>query len=583
MATHLMQAAAAGDLQKVQELLSEATVGDIESKDHTGVTALIEAVRNGHAEIVRALLEKGADPSNASSDGRPETYTSDPAILEVLLGAQARNSSTEIPPQHHVYPHDGPEDPEKRFYAPPPPETYTYYPTINPALSTMNDAAYYPPPPHGHPSDPAAGTNGLGHLPPPEIARMIPCRYFPACRYGPQCMFLHPQGQYYQGAMPPYPPYDPMGNPYGPHYYGPPPPSFHSPPNGSMQSMPEPSNPGMHARSPSEAMSPVPVPFSPNGAPQLPPPAPYGPIYGHPAQGPIHFPQPPPHSQPSHSHSEQHSPPNLYTASSPVTPYPMHSDSSFPPQVPPPAASYPDANAEAPLPENSPAEIFPNSTNGATNGLGHHRRGSVRRQSFGGRKPPCLFFPNGRCKNGDECRFPHVLPDGATQSSFPSARGGPPRPPRGPPGHTNGVNSHGATLADKLSNLNLRDDQRPRNNGVDSSSRSSSDGGNRPKFYPNGKHHHHPSGPNGHHHANGAKKGGAPNKYYQPQRVPSADDFPVLAGTVTPPRVNGHANGMTAAQVLQAPPPTRKEATSSKESSTRNTTPDPVRGNPVKV
>jgi hypothetical protein len=24
----------------------------------------------------------------------------------------------------------------------------------------------------------------------------------------------------------------------------------------------------------------------------------------------------------------------------------------------------------------------------------------MRRQSFGSRKPPCLFFPSGRCRNG---------------------------------------------------------------------------------------------------------------------------------------------------------------------------------------
>ncbi|KAI3618264.1 hypothetical protein WG66_005545 [Moniliophthora roreri] len=42
----------------------------------------------------------------------------------------------------------------------------------------------------------------------------------------------------------------------------------------------------------------------------------------------------------------------------------------------------------------------------------HNRQGGMRRGSFGVRlKPPCLFFPAGNCKNGDNCRFPHVLPD----------------------------------------------------------------------------------------------------------------------------------------------------------------------------
>jgi len=46
------------------------------------------------------------------------------------------------------------------------------------------------------------------------------------------------------------------------------------------------------------------------------------------------------------------------------------------------------------------------------------------------------------------------------------------------------------------------------------------------------------------------------------QRVPNADDFPVLAGTVTPPSKSCvTTNGPTAAQVLQAPPPVKKEST----------------------
>jgi hypothetical protein len=68
------------------------------------------------------------------------------------------------------------------------------------------------------------------------------------------------------------------------------------------------------------------------------------------------------------------------------------------------------------------------------------------------------------------------------------------------------------------------------------------------------------------------------------QRVPNADEFPVLAGSTTPPSRSPGLNGAmlngighsvpTAAQVLQAPPPVRKDST--KDSSTRGTTPDPV-------
>jgi ankyrin repeat protein len=78
MVSPLWKACSAGDLQNVIELLKEASSIDIEIKghfaflrkfnlklnihlypDHTGSTPLIEAIRNGHIEVVRALLDKG--------------------------------------------------------------------------------------------------------------------------------------------------------------------------------------------------------------------------------------------------------------------------------------------------------------------------------------------------------------------------------------------------------------------------------------------------------------------------------------------------------------------------------------------
>lgn len=65
----------------------------------------------------------------------------------------------------------------------------------------------------------------------------------------------------------------------------------------------------------------------------------------------------------------------------------------------------------------------------------------------------------------------------------------------------------------------------------------------------------------------------------------------MLAGSTTPPTrspglngtiLNGNGHGApTAAQVLQAPPPVRKDCP--KESSTRGTTPDPVKSTVAKV
>jgi len=116
---------------------------------------------------------------------------------------------------------------------------------------------------------------------------------------------------------------------------------------------------------------------------------------------------------------------------------------------------------------------------------------------------------------------------------------------------------------------------------MEGSSRShSSEAGNRPKFQQSGKHPHN---------APHAQKKAATFRHQQ--RVPNADEFPVLGGSTTPPNrtngVNGHMfngngqHGPTAAQVLQAPAPSRKDG--SKESSTRGTSPDPIRGNSSKV
>jgi len=99
------------------------------------------------------------------------------------------------------------------------------------------------------------------------------------------------------------------------------------------------------------------------------------------------------------------------------------------------------------------------------------------------------------------------------------------------------------------------------------------EGGNRPRF---------PQGPK----PNGVNNGPRVDKKpvtKQQQRVPNADEFPVLTGSITPPSrspgsngsfTNGHS-GPTAAQVLQAPPPVRRD--SAKESSTHSASPELVR------
>ena len=79
MVSPIWKAASEGDLEKVKELLNEPSSIDIEIKgqpyefslstaphltgisstDHTGATPLIQAVRNGHRDVVKELLQTG--------------------------------------------------------------------------------------------------------------------------------------------------------------------------------------------------------------------------------------------------------------------------------------------------------------------------------------------------------------------------------------------------------------------------------------------------------------------------------------------------------------------------------------------
>ncbi|KAI0361359.1 hypothetical protein OH77DRAFT_1433449 [Trametes cingulata] len=586
MVSPLWKACSEGNLEKVVELLQDATPVDIEVKDHTGVTPLIEAVKNGHVEIVRVLLDKGADPTNASSQGPPESYTSDPVIHGLISVAKSKMAEAAAQPQEAAYTQDQSAesanmDPAAAYYPPPPPGAYYYPPMpVPPPMMPDGTVPYYVPPP---PMPTDQNQPGLGNLPPPEIARMIPCRYYPACRYGSSCMFAHPQAPYMQGPLPPpaqYPaPYDPMNpGPYPPPtYYPVPPASYGASPNGAPVNPMSPTQPMAHARSGSEVMSPVQGPFSPvHGQP----PMPYGvvspvsPTYGNAAPAPMPGPIPPLSPLQTHPANAQSPPqqgmyppisPNAqgmvppYAIPAPYAPQGMAPNGEGADLVSPksPAQGHPQADAYGPGPMHR-------------DGMTHHRRGSARRPSFGGRggKPPCLFFPSGRCRNGDDCRFPHVLPDGPMnhhhQPHFAPRGGHRPRPPF----HGNGM----AALEDKFAAMTTQDDKGPAHsrNGTgtttsDSSRSQSAEPGHKgrpPHFKPN-------------HFANGPRQDRkfAPPK---PQRVPNADEFPVLGGSSPSsrgPTANGSAapgySGPTAAQVLQAPPPPKKEA-----QVTRGNTPD---------
>jgi hypothetical protein len=117
--------------------------------------------------------------------------------------------------------------------------------------------------------------------------------------------------------------------------------------------------------------------------------------------------------------------------------------------------------------------------------------------------------------------------------------------------------------------MSIRDDGPRSKNAFEGTSRSQANEiGNRPRYSQGGKNQHGGNINNSHLHKKVAPK---------QLRIPNPDEFPVLAGTITPPsRPSGVWNGQagsTAAQILQAPL-ARKEG--SKEPNMQDATADPT-------
>jgi len=77
MTPDLVRAAADGDLQAVRRLLE--TGANVDVRGDWDVTPLMEAARLGHTEVVKLLLEHGADPLARDGGDRPST-----ALLDAI-------------------------------------------------------------------------------------------------------------------------------------------------------------------------------------------------------------------------------------------------------------------------------------------------------------------------------------------------------------------------------------------------------------------------------------------------------------------------------------------------------------------
>ena len=67
--TALHLAAVKGDLDLVEKLLGNHNTDLLHAKDENGWQALHEAVREGHYEVVKYLVDMGADVGAATSNG----------------------------------------------------------------------------------------------------------------------------------------------------------------------------------------------------------------------------------------------------------------------------------------------------------------------------------------------------------------------------------------------------------------------------------------------------------------------------------------------------------------------------------
>jgi len=377
-------------------------VNPLISDMNTGCTPIVLAIRSGHVEVVRELLAAGAIVP-------PPGLTSDPVMLSLLYPQPMYGIP---PPSFNNMP--GPPEffPQNGFYPGPGPQAH--------------------PGQHGHftrkdstnGNGPTSTANGTpANLPPAEVSKTIPCRNFPNCKYGAGCVFFHPP-------RPAGPGFFPGNNGFVPGFEGGFPPNFQQGPyfvpNG-FNSFPP------HPPAPQQQEAPAPTPEQSSGdasasdipsaktqaieTPVSPAPIQNGGAVGS-AIAPVFVPQfapAPPHmaSPPTSQFGLSPMSPSMLAGSLPSIPPAEAFFAQSPPNIPPFQQPNGFANPRrqsfgqpfmgGPKPFHTKKPSFSNNAGPRpfrpTQNLGAWKDGNP---------PPCAFFIQGKCRNGEYCKFPHM-------------------------------------------------------------------------------------------------------------------------------------------------------------------------------
>lgn len=469
MTLDIFQACERGDTHAVRTIL-DGEPSLVHATDASNRTLLTQVLQKGNVEIVRELLARNADPRVAQAVATPNEQNAEAfaIVREASLHADTRMANSQS--------------------------------------SSRTGSAH----------SPTSGENANAppaNLPPPEIARLIPCKFFPNCRYGDRCMFQHPIGI----AL----------NPADGSFLPPPPgsqPMFYPGPNG-MPLQPPPNPYGVPP--PYMDMNPpvFQMPFGPNAAvPMYAPP-----VNALPNNSDSNITNSATDSQQHNASVTEDSQSSTNTTSSNIaqSTTPQTSGSAAPGSALPSNQARP-ANKKTAKPSRSDMN---------------------QRNRMNGGRPSCAFFARSACRYANECRFPHVLPDGTDARHLPNDQEA--KLNKNPTRRTNQASDRRGSDVEAGSNGS---------SSVQANGKKGSGNARRSSNANNGR-------------GKGSRRGQTTSSHANRktvQRVPNSDEFPALPGgtTTEPPAVQQQSGKANFSTILSAPAPPKPAKTSPSNSET---------------